>query len=112
MFGTSTLLTKVHLEFILAIEAAIIVNDYLDYCGHINNSSHFCNIYYSMIVEKKISKFGFANYINVLPYQKYLDVFNDLTLIKEIFITCAYLIISIIKLKSSRTDLTTCYHWI
>ena len=49
-FGTGTLLTKVHSEFVLAIETAIIVDDNLDYCKHTDNSSHFCNNYYAMIV--------------------------------------------------------------
>ncbi len=112
MFGTGTLLTKVHLEFVLAIEAVIIVNNDLNCCGHIDNSSHFCNTYYGMIVKKQIPKFGFANYINVLPYQKYFDVLNDLTLVKETFIARAHPIMSIIKLKPSRTGSTTSYYQI
>lgn len=51
-FGIGILLTKIHLEFVSAMEAAIIVDDDLDYCGHNDNSSHFYNTCYSMIVEK------------------------------------------------------------
>lgn len=54
LFGTDILLTKVHLEFVLAIKVIVIVDDDLDRCGRTDNSSHFCNTCYSMIVKKKI----------------------------------------------------------
>ncbi len=50
-FGTGTLLTKVHPEFVSAIKAAVIVYDDLDCCGYTDNSSHFYNIFYGMIVK-------------------------------------------------------------
>lgn len=51
-FGIGTLLTKIHPKFVLATEAAIIIDNDLDYRGHTDNNSHFCNTYYGMIVEK------------------------------------------------------------
>lgn len=112
LFGTGTLLTKVYAKFILAIKDAIIVDDDLDYCRRTGNNFHFCNTYYSMIVEKQILKFGFANCINILLCQEYPDVLSDLTFIKEAFIAFAYPIMSIINLKPSRTSSTAFYHWI
>lgn len=66
-FKTDILLTKVYSEFVLTIKAAVIVDNDLDYCRYIDNSFYFYNTYYGIIVEKQISKFGSANYINVLP---------------------------------------------
>lgn len=106
------MLTKVHSEFVLAIKATVIFNDDLDYCGYTNNSSHFCNTCYGIIVEKQIPKFGFVNCINVLPCQKYPDVLSDLIPVKEVFIACAHLVISVIKLKPSGTRSTASYHQI
>lgn len=65
-FGTGIFLTKGYPEFVLAIQAAVIVNDDLDYCRSTNNRSHFCNIYYGIIVEKQIPKFRSINCIHVL----------------------------------------------
>lgn len=95
---------------VLAIKATVIVDDDLDYYRYIHNNSYFCKFYYSIIVKKKISKFGSTNYINILLCQKYLDDLNNLTFIKKTFITCIHSIISIIKCKLSRTSLTTLYH--
>ncbi len=94
----------------MAIEAAIIVDDDLDYCGRTDNSSHFCNTCYGMIDEKQIPKFGSTHYINILPCQKYFDVLSDLTSVKEVFITCAYSVMSIIKLRPSGTCSTASYY--
>lgn len=104
------MLTKVHLEFVSAIKAAAIVDDNHDCCKRTNNSFHVCNTCYSMIVEKSIPKFGSANCINVLPCQKYSDVFSDLTPIKKTFIACIYSVIFVIKLRPSITDSTTSYY--
>lgn len=95
----SILLTKVHLDFKLVIKATVMVNNNLDYYRYINNNFHFCKSYYDMIIKKKIPKFGSANYINVWLCQKYPDVFSDLTFVEKVFIACAHLIISIIKLR-------------
>ncbi len=111
-FGMDTLPTKVHLELVLAIEAAIIVDDDLDCWGHTDNSSHFYNTSYGMIVEKQIPKFGSANCINVLPCQKYPDIFSDLTPVKEAFIARVQSVMSVIKLRPSGTDSTASYHQI
>lgn len=43
LFKISTLLAKIYLEFILAIETNIIVNNNLDCYRYINNSFYFCN---------------------------------------------------------------------
>lgn len=52
LFGTCILLTKAHPKFVFAIKAAVIVDENLNCCGYIDNSSHFCNTYYGMIIEK------------------------------------------------------------
>lgn len=109
---TSTLLPKIYSKFVLVIKVAIIANNGLDYYEYTDNSSYFCNLCYSMIVEKKILKFGSANCINILPCQKYPDILSDLTLVKEAFIVCAQPILSIIKLRPSKTGLTALYYWI
>ncbi len=109
-FRYDTLLIKVHPEFVLAIEAAVIVDNDLDCFRCTDNSSHFYNICYSIIVEKQIPKFESANYINVLLCQKYLEVLSDLTLVEEAFITYAYSVMSVIKLKPCQTGSTACYH--
>lgn len=86
LFEVKILLTRVHLELIFAIKAAIIIEDDFDYCGYINNGSHFCKSYYGIIIKKKILKFESANCINILAYQKYPNVFTNLILVKKIFI--------------------------
>ncbi len=111
-FGTGTLMTKVHPEFILAIKVAVIVDNDFDYCGRIDNSSYFYNTCYGMIVEKQKPKFGSGNCINVLSYQKYPNVLSDLTPVKKAFITCTHPVMSIIKLRPSRTGSTASNHWI
>lgn len=103
-------MSKIYLNFVLAIEAAVIINNNHDYFAYIDNRSHFCKSFYYMIVEKKISKFGSANYINVLSYWKYSNVFSDLTFVKKIFVICPYLIMSIIKLRFSKTGLSIFYY--
>ena len=109
-FGIGILLTKGHPKFVLAIKAAVIVHDDLDYCGRIDNSSHFCNTYYAMIVGRHSPKFGSANCIIVLPCQKYPYVLSDLTPVKEVFIACTYSVMSVIKLKPIRTGSTAFYN--
>lgn len=96
-FGTGTLLTKIHPEFVSTIKATIIINDHLDYCGYTDNSFYFYNFWYSMRVTKKILKCRSANCINVLACQKYSDVFNDLTPIKKVFIPWVYPVMSVIN---------------
>ena len=106
------LLTRVHPEFISAIEASVIVEDDLDYCGSTDNGFQFCKSCYCMIIEKKIPKFGSANCSNVLPCQKYPNILSDLTLVEEAFITCAHPVISIIKLRLSDSGSSALYYWI
>lgn len=77
----STLLFIVQLDFVLAIKAAVIVDDNLNYYGQTNNSFKFCKSYQDMIIKKKIPKFRFVNSINVLLCQKYFNIFSNLTLI-------------------------------
>lgn len=71
-FETDILLTKVYLEFVLAIEAAVIVNNDPDCYERTDNNFHFCNICYDIIVEKQIPKFESANCINVLLFKSTL----------------------------------------
>lgn len=65
-----------------------------------------------MIVEKQVPKFGSSNSINILPCQKYLDVISDLTTVRKVFITRAYPVMSIIKLRPSGTGSFASYHLI
>lgn len=109
-FEAGILPIKVYLDFILVLKIAVMVNKNLYYCRCIDNDSHFCKFFYNMIVKKKISKLKFPNYINILPYQKYFDVFNNLTFIKKTFISYAYPIISVIKFRPIKTDSTILYN--
>lgn len=63
----SVLLTKVYLNIVFAKKAAIIVKNNFNCCKYIDADFYFYQFYYTIIIEKKISKFGFANYINILP---------------------------------------------
>lgn len=110
LFKAGILLTKIYPDFVLAIKTIIIVNNDLEYYRYTDNSSYFCKSYYNIIVEKKLPKFRSANYINVLPYQKYLDIFNDLILIKKVFIACTHFVMSIINLRPSKICSTTVYY--
>ena len=65
-----------------------------------------------MVVEKKISKFGSANCINVLPCQKHPNVLNDLIAVGKAVIDHAHLIMSIIKLRLSSFGSPALYHCI
>lgn len=109
-FRTGTLLIRVYPDFISIIKAVVIIEDNLDCCRYIDNDFHFCKSCYSMIIKKKIPKFGFANYINVLSYQKYPDILNDLTFVEKTFIVYVYPVILIIKLKSSSFDSFALYY--
>lgn len=104
------MLIRVHLEFTSAIEVVAIVENDLYYCGHTDDSFHLCKSYYSMIFKNKIPKFGSTNCINISPCQKYPDILNDLTPVKEAFIACAYPVISIIKLRPSGSGFSVLYH--
>lgn len=110
LFVVDIFLIEIYLKFVLAIKTIFIINNNLDYCKHINNSSYFCKSYYSIIDEKNILKFGFIHYINVLSYQKYFNIFNNLTFVKKAFISYVYPIISIINIKSYETSLTALYY--
>lgn len=112
IFITSFLLTKIHSKFVSTIKAGIMVKNNLDYYRYTDNGFQFCKSYYSMIIKKKISKFGSANCINVLFCQKYLDILIDLMSIKKAFIAYIHLIMSNIKLKYSSFDFFALYYWI
>ena len=110
LFKTDTILTKIYPDFISAIKTAIIDKDNLKYCRHINAGSHFCNSCFIIVVEKKIIKFGFANYINVFPCQKYSNIFNNLTAIEKLIIAHTPPIMSIIKLRASGSSPFASYY--
>lgn len=65
-----------------------------------------------MVIEKNILKFKFANYINILSYPKYSEIFNNITAIEKVIIVCTYYIISIIKLRSSSSSFILLYYQI
>lgn len=96
----------------MAIKAVVIVNDDFNYCRHTKSDFYFCKYYYNMIVKKKISKFRFTNYINILPYQKYPNALSDFTLVKKTFIAYTHFAMFIIKLRPGKTDSTTLYYQI
>lgn len=52
LFEAGTFLTRRYPEFVSTIKVAVIIEDNLDYCGHIDNRSHICKSYYAMIFEK------------------------------------------------------------
>ena len=110
VFGTGSLLTRVHPEFVSDIEAGVIVEDDLDCCGCTDNSFQFYKSCYGMIIEKKIPKFGSANCINVSPCQKYPDILSDLTPVEEAFIACAHPVMLIIKLRPSGSGSSALYY--
>ena len=110
VFRTGFLLTRVHPEFISAIKAGVIVKDDFDYCKCTDKGFQFCRSCYGMIIEKKIAKFGSANYINVSLCQKYSNILSDLTCVKEAFIASAYLIMSIINLRLGGSGSSTLYY--
>lgn len=111
LFGAGTLLTKIHPDLILIIKAVIIVDNNFDCCGRIDNAFYFCKFCYTMIIEKKILKFRSVNYINVLSYQKCFGIFNNLTLIKKVFIACIYPVMFVIKLRSNKTGLSALLYY-
>lgn len=63
-----------------------------------------------MIIEKKISKFRSAYYIDILSYQKYPNIFSNLIFIKKIIIACTYLVMSIINLRLNEISSIALYH--
>lgn len=69
------------------------------YYWFINIDFYFSKFFYIIIIEKKILKVKSTNYINILFYYKYFNIFNNLTTFKKIIITYIYFIILIIKLK-------------
>lgn len=110
LFRAGKLLTKVHLDFVLAIKTTIkVINNLICY-GYNDNSSHLCKFCYSIIIEKKIPKFGFANCINILFYQKYPNVLSNLTLVKETLMAHVQPIMFVIKLRLGKTGSTALYH--
>lgn len=101
---------KIYPKFVFTIKIVIIVKDNNYDYKHTDNRFYFCKSYYYIIIDKKIPKFRFANCINILPYQKYFDIFNNLTSVKKAFIICAYLFILIIKLRPSSFSFSTLYY--
>lgn len=93
LFKVDILFIKIHVKFVSAKKVIITVKNNLDCCGYINNSFHFCKSYYGIIIDRKISKFRFANFINIWFCEKYPNVFSNLTFVKKKFIVCIYLII-------------------
>lgn len=55
-------------------------------------------------------KVGSTNCINVLFYQKYPNILNDLIAIEKIIITYAYLIILILNLRSNSSNFSILYY--
>lgn len=102
--GTGFLLIRIYPKFVSIIKASFIIENDFDYCRCINTSFQFCKSCYKIIIEKKISKFGSNNYINILICQKYFNILNNLVLVEKAFITCVYPIKLIIKLKLSDFD--------
>lgn len=92
-FWANILLTRLDLNFIFSIEVVIIVEDNFDSCGYIDNSFHFSNSYYIMIIGKKILKFKSINFINILPNQKYFHVFINLIFVKIAIIAWLHFVI-------------------
>lgn len=95
LFKANIMLIRIYLNFVFVIKVIIIVKNNLNYYRCINVGFYFCKSYYAIIVEKKISELVFVNCINVLLYQKYPDILNDLSIIKILIIIYAYLIMSI-----------------
>lgn len=112
LLGASSLLTQVYPEFLSTIKIAIIAKNNLNCYGHTDNGSYFCKSCYSIIIKKKIPKFRSVNCINISFYQKYSDIFSDLTLIEKVFIVYTYPIMLIIKLRPSSSNSSTLYLWI
>lgn len=110
LFKAGTILIKIYPNFIFVIKTTIIIKDNLDYYKRINIDSHFCKFYYTIVIEKKILKFRFTNYINIQPYLKYSNVFKDLITIKKAIITYTYFIMSMIKLRLKSFSLFTLYY--
>lgn len=110
LFEANMLLTRVYLKFISTIKTAVIVKDNLNYYKYTDNSSYFYKSCYSIIFETKIPKFGSTNYINVSSYQKYSNVFSNLTFVKKVFITCAYPVMSIIQLRPNSFGISVLYN--
>lgn len=112
LFGAYTMLTRIHPDFISTIKTAVIVQDHLDYFKHVDAGFHFRKSCYKMVIEKKITKFRSANCINVSRYQKYPNIFNDLTAVEEAVSACTHPIMFIIKLRYSGSGFPTLYHCI
>lgn len=112
LFLTVILLIRIYPEFISFIKIAIIVEENLVYYGPVNNIFHFCKSYYGITVERKISKFRSANYINISLSEKYFDILSDSTFHQNIFISCIHLIVSIIMLRFYSTFSFASYHCI
>lgn len=103
------MLIKKYLKLISTIKIVVILKNNFNYYGNTTNNFYFCKVCYFIIIQKKISKFEFFNYIYILIHQKYLKIFNNLTFIKKLFIDLIYLIISIIKLKINNFNFFTLY---
>lgn len=71
----------------------------LDHCGKRKHYFNFYIICYHQIIESKPPKFGSISQINVCMCQNYPDALNNLTLVEKAVIACAYLVISILKLR-------------
>lgn len=110
LFEANMLLTRVYLKFISTIKTAVIVKDNLDYYKYTDNNSYFCKSCYSIIFETKILKFGSTNYINFSSYQKYSNVFSNLTFVKKVFIACVYPVMSIIQLRPNSFGTSVLYN--
>lgn len=109
LFEADTLI-KVCLQFIFTIKATIIVKNNHNYCRYIDKRSYFCKFYYNMIIEKKILKLGFANYINILFCQKYPNALSNLIFIEKTFIPHIHPILLIIILRFNSSNPYVLYY--
>lgn len=92
-----------------AIISVLLVISNVDSYSIFTNSTHLCTICYRSLLCKNRSKFGTLNSFACIECQSYPFILADLSMAKEVTITCACPVVSILKLRLSGAFNLTIY---
>ena len=91
------------------IDCGILAQRHLDCCACHEDAYFFCVTCFNCISKLKPPKFGAANSVNTTFCQSFPEELKDLTLAEEAFIAKAHPVVSILKLKPSKTSASVSY---
>ena len=100
------------LTFQQAVQKNVFCTADLDCCAYVDGVYSFCSTCFNSVLKLKLPKFGAANVVNTTFCQSYPKELRDLTLVEEAFIARAHPVISILKLRPSKSGAAISYQHI